>query len=895
MKLPSTGARRSIVDEIDSALDLAMNGIGPRTLVVTAGPGSGKSHTLRRLVSGRGIETRWATADELSWRQPYAVAAALIGVAVPATAPAGFDTELHAAVDSLCAIRPQLLVVDDAHNADAGSLEVLSHLAAAAKDLPLVVLVARRHLPTRELLTRMLARPTVREWNLPAMDAADLEVLAHEVLGAWPDAALSTLLARSGGNPMHALTMLTELRAQGTVVVKDGRATAPSMLDASASSSLESAIAEQLSLLDASSRDLVRKLAVWGGPATLAELADLGDTSAAVMVGAAQTVIDAGMVDASPSGELTFTHDVYADVAYDGLAPPLRAILHTEVARHHEAAGNRQMVAHHLLAAGGDESVLGAAVSRAQEELQYVPAVAVDLLGTATATVAGSFELDLATALARSGQLARSAEVATQGLSNATDPAVVPLLYRTLLFTSIAQGKSQHALGLISSTLQMPVDDATRAGLLDTQRYVSLLEGVTPVPGGELGAVHGPVSVLVTEALRRFLSGAVDSGLNLALEASQQEGAVGAGFQLSTSADVWPPFIELYAHGPVAAEALMDRAQQLRTDRGAAWMTAYQDFTRGGIAMKRGRLDDAAAHIDAGLERAGSADMGWTSIAEGTRAQIDVYRGDVEAALARLDAFENSGQPHQFGLPICGMTRVSLLESGRKLLPAVAAARRYWGGARELGIYGWLPSFAVDCARLARRTDDGEFAAEIVDTLAEISDPLPVASVGPVALARALCAGDSESVVAQAVRSAESARREGNVIAEAAAWEEAACELAASGDKVTAREHARTALLITQNMGATALSSRIAMRLRPLGVRLDPRTVRERPRTGWDSLTRTETTIADMVASGRSGPEIAQSLFISQRTVQTHVSHALTKLGLRTRVELAALVAGRRE
>ncbi|MCZ4535234.1 helix-turn-helix transcriptional regulator [Gordonia terrae] len=44
-----------------------------------------------------------------------------------------------------------------------------------------------------------------------------------------------------------------------------------------------------------------------------------------------------------------------------------------------------------------------------------------------------------------------------------------------------------------------------------------------------------------------------------------------------------------------------------------------------------------------------------------------------------------------------------------------------------------------------------------------------------------------------------------------------------------------------------------------------------------------------------SGGEIADRLFISTRTVQTHVSHALAKLGLRTRVELAAFVVGRQQ
>ena len=51
--------------------------------------------------------------------------------------------------------------------------------------------------------------------------------------------------------------------------------------------------------------------------------------------------------------------------------------------------------------------------------------------------------------------------------------------------------------------------------------------------------------------------------------------------------------------------------------------------------------------------------------------------------------------------------------------------------------------------------------------------------------------------------------------------------------------------------------------------------------------------MVEQVAAGRTGPEIAQRLNISPRTVQTHVSHVLTKLGLSHRVELAAAAATR--
>jgi DNA-binding CsgD family transcriptional regulator len=60
----------------------------------------------------------------------------------------------------------------------------------------------------------------------------------------------------------------------------------------------------------------------------------------------------------------------------------------------------------------------------------------------------------------------------------------------------------------------------------------------------------------------------------------------------------------------------------------------------------------------------------------------------------------------------------------------------------------------------------------------------------------------------------------------------------------------------------------------------------------WESLTPQERRVAWLVAEGISNPEIARRLGISARTVQTHVSHALVKLGVTSRVELALRAAG---
>lgn len=68
---------------------------------------------------------------------------------------------------------------------------------------------------------------------------------------------------------------------------------------------------------------------------------------------------------------------------------------------------------------------------------------------------------------------------------------------------------------------------------------------------------------------------------------------------------------------------------------------------------------------------------------------------------------------------------------------------------------------------------------------------------------------------------------------------------------------------------------------------------RKRPSSGWASLTPTERDVARLVADGLANNEIAARLFVSRRTVQTHLTHVYAKLGINSRVQLAQEVAGR--
>ena len=71
-----------------------------------------------------------------------------------------------------------------------------------------------------------------------------------------------------------------------------------------------------------------------------------------------------------------------------------------------------------------------------------------------------------------------------------------------------------------------------------------------------------------------------------------------------------------------------------------------------------------------------------------------------------------------------------------------------------------------------------------------------------------------------------------------------------------------------------------------------------RPRTtalgGVDALTASERRVAAFAAEGQSNRDIAQALFVTQRTVETHLTHAFRKLGIASRSALAAALTGAR-
>ena len=81
---------------------------------------------------------------------------------------------------------------------------------------------------------------------------------------------------------------------------------------------------------------------------------------------------------------------------------------------------------------------------------------------------------------------------------------------------------------------------------------------------------------------------------------------------------------------------------------------------------------------------------------------------------------------------------------------------------------------------------------------------------------------------------------------------------------------------------------RVRSRLRHLGVRRRI-VISERPATGWEALTSAEAAVAYLAAEGKTNREIAETLFISPHTVNSHLRHIFDKLGINSRISLTRM------
>ncbi len=162
----------------------------------------------------------------------------------------------------------------------------------------------------------------------------------------------------------------------------------------------------------------------------------------------------------------------------------------------------------------------------------------------------------------------------------------------------------------------------------------------------------------------------------------------------------------------------------------------------------------------------------------------------------------------------------------------------------------------------------------------------------PTALAR-WCDGlarDEPSLIGTA---ATELARLGRVTDSARAQHDAAVSFARCGQIDAARRSANTAFQVYERLEAEQWRQQLIAALRAHGLRMRPRRGSTRADSGWSSLTPTEQRVVGLVAEGLTNTEIGERLFVSRRTIESHLGHVYTKLGFSNRVKLVAEAGNR--
>jgi DNA-binding CsgD family transcriptional regulator len=271
--------------------------------------------------------------------------------------------------------------------------------------------------------------------------------------------------------------------------------------------------------------------------------------------------------------------------------------------------------------------------------------------------------------------------------------------------------------------------------------------------------------------------------------------------------------------------------------------------------------------------------------------KLKIHTGDERAALQVAEIAKimlNSGVPCVTSQAMWYLAQLALSQGDAK-------AAHEWlcvnGSDQRLSMFPLFPHEVTDDAervRIAAAASDEELAHHAI-ALAERR-----AKLNPTLASCAAAAAHVRGIWFESVQDLEKAAelyREGpRPLAYASVLEDLGrVRSAAGGNTALAIGAFDEALSITTRAGAEWDSARLRGRLRRLGARRR-HVGSERPKTGWASLTDAEINVATLAVEGRTNRQIAESLFISPHTVNTHMRHIFEKIGINSRVQLTRCV-----
>lgn len=808
--------------------------------------------------------------------------------------------------------RPLLVVLDDAQWADELTALALRVLIPALSSSPVLWLLARRLVPAHSLAQdaiELLIEDGAECVRLEPLDDDAVAEMCRNILRGPPHPSVLTLARRSGGNPFLLEQLLTTLRDEGGVVTgPDGTV---SVVDRDLPSGFLTAVDQRLRALSPEARRLLEVGAVLGRPFTLHEAAGLVEPSAVELVGAADEAVGAGtLVERGPA--LAFCHDLIREAVYSGLCGAVRLALHREAAAVVQAEGRSPVeVAEHLVRSGrkGDEQALGVLREAATQVAASAPSTAADLILRMLQLMDTQHEsrphliADAVHLLASAGRLVEAGELGETALHAGLDAPEEAALLLGLAEALKHAGQNTAVVAYTRRALSRPgVPDRARAQLLAVLAHGLL--GVGEIEDAEhagaeaaaLAATSDVPAAWVFATVARSVAARTRGQLNVALALARR--AVQAADRAGGEARHRHPRLWL-ARGLATldrfdeADAMYAAGQSEADHLGTAWSQPLWHYYRAELRLFAGRLDDAQAEAEAGLRVAkqlGALQLGVPLL--GVLAQVAIRRGEMSAAEGHCRDAEGlvAGGISVGAAELTWPRALLQLAGGHASAALDTLADAYDGFCSRLALVADDPSAAAVLVRLAQRCGaaaQAERAAEAARSLAD-RNPGVASFAGGAAHAEGLLHGDLD-LLREAVAHYRASPRP---LARAAALEDAARAEQAAGDAPEAVRLLSEALDHYTTSGARRDQARTQKALRTLGVRR-----RRGPHPGgglasaWASLTESEMRVVRLVAEGFTNREVANQLFLSPHTVDSHLRHVFTKLDLNSRVQLTRLFA----
>ncbi|MBI4932446.1 MAG: AAA family ATPase [Actinobacteria bacterium] len=839
-----------------------------------------------------------------------------LGEAVDVPVNAGERFRVHRAVgellERLAARQPVLLVLDDLQWADAASLELAAHLAHRPPDGAVLVAFGMRTGSVPEQSQRPLAgieaSDHVTTVEVPPLDR---DALAGLIGARQPD-EIDRWHDLTRGNPFFALQLA---RAD---IVADRAADVDDVPNA-----VHRSIRIELDALSPLSQKVATAAAVIGDPFHLDLVISAGTVSEDdVLAGLDELCLQGIARPTTTPRVFEFRHPLVRSAIYQATPPGTRIAHHRRVAEQLRARGADPVeLARHVehSARHGDTAAVEVLGRAAASVIASAPASAIRWLTTALSLVPASAPPrarivllgHLANAHAAAGDLGSGLEALRRSLS-----IVPPDDIRALTNVSIAASEGERLLGqpeVAANTLRaayerIPDRNSPEAARIAIARsanafYLGTYDDTFKWADEAVRVAEhlDDVSLIVAARTARLAGTAFAGHIQGARELHAELAPRFDGLedvQLAPLLDTLRALASAELYLDLYPDAYAHATQGLTIARrtGQTHLMPMLTPVAGTAAWMIGKVDAAIEIFDDAIEAArptgNDAVLAWLLF---NRSLPELTIGNVEQALAISEESWRLAEPLAEGMirGLSAAARASALEaSGR---PAEAIELLYgFSGGPELSLVGgawrgvWL-EIAVRCHLALGEVEAARAAVERTRALAtSMPVDLAVATADRSEAAHALATGDPARAVELLRSAVEHSETMESPVYVAWSRELLGHALEAVGDLDGAVRELSIASEMSDELGTIRHRDRIDADLRRLGQTVHRRTRRGVASAGGlESLTGRELEVAQLIRAHATNRDIANELFLSLKTVETHIRNIFNKLGVSSRGEIA--------